>query len=576
MTEAGSGSRVVPGRLGAQALCLGLVAVLVVLLVLPIVKVVASGFRAGGGFTLFFFANAFMREVYRAGLLNSLAIGVCVTLLAGLIAVPLALLAHRLEFAGKRIVAALVLVPMILPPFVGAIGLRRILAREAGPLNLLLVHLGLADPLSPPNWLGENVFWAVVVLEALHLYPIFLLNVQAALANVDPTLEQAAANLGAGSLRTLARVTAPLTRPGIFAGASIVFIWSFTELGTPLMFDFNEVTPVQVFRGLGDIDIRPQPYALVVIMLSTSVLVYVVGKMLLGRSPGAQVVKAGAPARSRRLGALGSVLACAPFLLVTALAAVPHAGIILTSLAGRWQATVLPETWTLAHHAEALTSPVSLPAVTNSLRYASLSMILDLAIGFAVAYVVVRTRAWGRTLLDALSMLPLAVPGIVMAFGYIALTRPGGLLAALDPRATDPTVLLVVAYAVRRLPYVVRSASAGLEQTSPALEEAARNLGAGLARTVTRVTVPLVAANLIAAALIAFSFAVLEVSDSLVLAYWPEDYPVTKAIWELSFRLQGGDAIASALGVWGMLLLAAAIVIASRILGRRLGVLFRF
>lgn len=563
-------------RSGAQILTLVLLAVLFALLVLPVLKIVAAGFQAGGRPSAFFMINAFAREVYRQGLLNSLAIGAAVTLLSCLISVPLALVAHRYDFAGKRILSAIVLVPMILPPFVGAIGLRRMLARQEGPLNLLLTHLGLVDPLSPPNWLGDHAFWAVVVLEALHLYPIFLLNVQAALANVDPTLEQAAVNLGASPLRVLRKVTLPLMRPGLFAGASIVFIWSFTELGTPLMFDYNEVTPVQVFRGLNDIDIRPQPYALVVIMLAASVLVYLLGKLVLGRSSHAMVVKAGAASRTRSLGPLGSVAAALPFLLVFGLAVVPHVGVVLVSLAERWQGTVLPQMCTAAYHGEALRNSMSLPAVLNSLRYASLSMTVDLVLGFAVAYVVVRTRAWGRTALDALSMLPLAVPGIVMAFGYIALTRPGGFLAPLDPRSADPTLLLVIAYAIRRLPYVVRSSAAGLEQTSVTLEEAARNLGAGTIRTVSRITMPLVAANLVAAALLAFSFAVLEVSDSLILAYWPEDYPVTKAIWELSFRLQHGEAIASALGVWGMILLAATIFIASRILGKRLGALFRF
>jgi len=563
-------------RVWPHVLCALLLSALAALLVLPIVKIVIAGFVVDGEPSLFFVKNAFVREVYRRGLLNSLAVGGCVTLLCALITIPLALVSHRWDFAGKRLVSALVLVPMILPPFVGAIGLRRVLAREGGPLNLLLAGLGLVDPANPPNWLGDHAFWAVVVLEALHLYPIFLLNVQAALANVDPTLEQAASNLGAGPLTVLRRVTLPLMRPGVFAGASIVFIWSFTELGTPLMFDYNLITPVQVFRGLHDIDIRPQPYALVVIMLVASVLVYLLGKMLLGRSEGAMVVKAGAAARTRPLGPLGSALALAPFLVVFGLAVVPHVGVVLVSLADRWQGTVLPGTWTLSHHAGAVTNPLAGPSVLNSLRYASLSTLIDLGIGFAIAYVVVRTRALGRTALDAMSMLPLAVPGIVMAFGYVALTRPGNFLAPLDPRSADPTLLLVIAYAVRRLPYVVRSAAAGLQQTSPVLEEAARNLGAGIVRTVGTVTLPLVAANLVAAALLAFSFAVLEVSDSLILAYWPEDYPVTKAIWELGFRLQHGEAIASALGVWGMLLLAGTIFVASRILGKRLGALFRF
>ena len=331
-------------RPGAQVLCVLLLAVLGALLILPILKVVASGFQAGGRFSLFFVINAFGREVYRQGLVNSLMIGLCVTALTALIAVPLALLSHRFDFTGKRLLSAVVLVPMILPPFVGAIGLRRMLAREAGPLNLLLVNLGIVDPMNPPNWLGEHAFWAVVILEALHLYPIFLLNVQAALANIDPTLEQASENLGGGPLRTFARVTLPLMRPGLFAGGSIVFIWSFTELGTPLMFDFNQVAPVQVFHGLHDIDIRPQPYALVVILLAASVLVYLVGKLLLGRSSHAMVVKAGAASRTRRLGVLASLAAAAPFVVVFGLAVVPHVGVILLSLAEQWQGTLLPGT----------------------------------------------------------------------------------------------------------------------------------------------------------------------------------------------------------------------------------------
>ena len=559
-----------------QALCLLLLAVLAVLLVAPIVQVVAAGFVAGGEASLFFVLNAFSREVYRDGLIRSLELASCTTALAAAMAIPLAFLQHRLDFPLKKAMAAAVLVPMILPPFVGAIGLRRVLAREDGPLNLVLSGLGIVDPLDPPNWLGDHAFLAIVAIQALHLYPIFLLNVQAALANVDPTLEQAAENLGASQLSVFGRVTLPLLRPGIFAGASIVFIWAFTELGTPLMFDYNEVAPVQIFRGLQDIDIRPQPYALVFVMLVASVSIYLVGKTLLGRSPHVSVVKAGAAARTRRPGPLGSALALAAFLVVFLAAIVPHAGVVLLSLADRWQATILPAALTIGHHHEAITSPVSLPAVGNSLKYASLSMCGDLVLGFAIAWVVVRTRARGRLLLDGLSMVPLAVPGLVMAFGYVALTRPGHMLALLDPRTVDPTAILVIAYAVRRLPYAVRSAAAGLEQTSPVLEEAARNLGASVARTVRSVTIPLVMANLVAAALLTFSFAVLEVSDSLVLAYWPEDYPITKAIWELSFRLQGGEAVASALGVWGMVLLAVTIVGASRLLGRKLGALFGF
>jgi iron(III) transport system permease protein len=145
---------------------------------------------------------------------------------------------------------------------------------------------------------------------------------------------------------------------------------------------------------------------------------------------------------------------------------------------------------------------------------------------------------------------------------------------ALDVRE-NPTLLLVVAYAMRRLPYVVRSAVAGLEQTPADLELAARNLGASSARTMWRITVPLIGANLIAGALLAFAFAMLEVSDSLVLAQKMSYYPITKAIYDLFGRLGDGPYIAAALGVWAMVLLALTMLTANSLLGRRMGALFR-
>ena len=158
-----------------------------------------------------------------------------------------------------------------------------------------------------------------------------------------------------------------------------------------------------------------------------------------------------------------------------------------------------------------------MPAIANSLKYSSVATVVDLVLGVAIAYVVVRTRLAGRQVLDFLSMLPLAVPGLVLAFGYLAMSQEGHALAFLNP-VQNPTALLIIAYAVRRLPYVVRSAAAGFQQTSETLEEAAQNLGCPPVKATIRVTLPLITANLIAGGLLAFSFAMLEVSDSLILA----------------------------------------------------------
>jgi iron(III) transport system permease protein len=154
------------------------------------------------------------------------------------------------------------------------------------------------------------------------------------------------------------------------------------------------------------------------------------------------------------------------------------------------------------------------------------------------------------------------------------MTQEGRLFDFLNP-AKDPTLLLVIAYAVRRLPYVVRAAVAGLQQTSVVLEEAAQNLGCPPFRTLRRITLPLITANVLAGGLLAFSFAMLEVSDSLILAQKQQNYPITKAIYELFQLIGEGRYVASALGVWAMVFLGIAIFATSRILGRKLGALFR-
>ncbi|MHC5004996.1 MAG: ABC transporter permease [Planctomycetota bacterium] len=568
----------------AQAvLMVGLLALLTIFLLYPIWLIVKGAFvGADGGFTLHHLAVIFEDPALRAGLVRAALIGTFTTVLSLLLGVPLAVLSTRFDFPGKRAFGALILVPLILPPFVGAIGLTQILGRS-GALNTLLLDLGLVE--QGIDFLGRGGFWAIVVVEALHLYPIVYLNAAAALANLDPALEQAAENLGAGPWRRFRDVTLPLIRPGLFAGSTIVFIWSFTELGTPLMFDYQQVTPVQIFNGLKEMAASQQPYALTVIMLGAAVLAYVLGKLVFGGRAYAMYAKASIQSTERPLGPVAGAAAAAAFGGVIALAILPHIGVVLTSLSvsGQWYESVLPRAWTLDHYSNALGHPLAVGSIRNSLLLASGAVVVDLVVGLMIGYLLVRSRLPGRGLLDALSMLPLAVPGLVMAFGYVAMSlawpfgRNDPLEGWVDVLGAqpNPVPLLIIAYAVRRLPYVVRSTVAGLEQTAGELEDAAMNLGAGRLRTIRTIVVPLITANLIAGGLLAFSFAMLEVSDSLILAQRTEHFPITKAIYVLFARLGDGQYIASAMGVWGMALLALTLIGASMMLGRKMGAIFR-
>lgn len=558
-------------------LFLAVTAILSVLFLLPIFLVVKGGFWDDGGFTLRHLASVFRNPIYAEGLGNSVLIALGTTTLCLLVAVPLAWISHKYDFAGKGIFSAVVLVPMILPPFVGAIGMQQILGRY-GVLNAALG--------TSVDWLGQARYWGVVAIQALALYPIVYLNATASLANVDPAMDEAAANLGCPAWRRFFRITLPLIVPGLFAGCTIVFIWSFTELGAPLMLGYTTCASVQVFDALKEIGSSHFPYALVFVVLSASVLLYALGKLAFGRRSFAMQGKAATTFKPRRLRGAGALLALLPFVLVTFLALLPHFGVVLTSLSrpGSWYGTVLPQVLTFGNYAEALGHEMTVASIRNSLLFSSVAVVANLLLGVSIAFLVVRSKLRGAGVLDALSMIPLAVPGLVMAFGYLAISswlsnlgwvRSSAAWTALFDVRVNPTLFLVVAYAVRRLPYMVRSAVAGLQQTSEAFEEAAWNLGASPARTARAVTLPLIAANLVAGLLLAFAFSMLEVSDSLMLAQQARYYPITKTIYELFQLLGTGKYVASALGVWAMMFLTVAIAGVSVLLGKKMGALFR-
>lgn len=553
-------------------------AVFLVLFLWPLGNVILKGFTdPNGGFTFKFILEVFRNPIYAEGLFNSLRIALGTTFLTLLISLPLAWVNNRYDYPGKRWLTALLLVPMILPPFVGAIGFTQILG-VYGSLNSLLG--------TQKDWLADGRYFGVIILQALALYPIMYLNVAAALANVDHAMDEAAENLGCSGFTKFRRITLPLIMPGLFAGGTIIFIWAFTELGTPLIMNYTRCGSVQVFDAIKEIGESRLPYALVFVMLLCSVGLYSITKFLFGRHNYAMQSKAATTFTSIKTSGGKSLLVAFPTLFVISLALLPHIGVILTSLTepGQWYRSIFPSSITSENYENALGHEMTVSSIKNSLLFSSLAVMFNLGFGIAIAFVVVRSSIKLRGLLDALAMIPLAVPGLVMAFGYLsistllsntALIKNSDILLQFFDVKTNPTLFLVIAYAVRRLPYIVRSAVAGLQQTSASLEEAAANMGASPMVSLRRVTLPLITANLIAGALLAFSFSMLEVSDSLMLAQQAQYYPITKTIYELFQLIGDGKYIAAALGVWAMVFLAVTIIGSSLILGKKMGALFR-
>ena len=538
--------------------------------VYPMARSLAQSVFFNGKFTPQFLTSIFTNSSLRAGVINSLLIGLYTMLATTAVALPMAWIFIRFSFPGKRFINGLVLVPMVMPPFVGALGMKYIFAR-CGSLNLILAKLGL--PMV--DWLGAGGMAGVVLLEALHLYPIMFLNISAALANVDPAMEEAGRCLGASPMAIFRKITFPLLLPGYFAGAVIVFIWAFMDPGTPLVFEFRNCVPVQIFDHLNDMNVNPVGYALVVLALFVAIVSFVLSKWAAGRRSIISSGKGATVSAEKRV--TGARLMFIYFFLglLTAVALLPHFSVLLVSLSDKWFMTIFPEEFTLKYFKLAVTHKLAASSIRNSLLLSSFATIIDIILGLALGYLLVRRKSKFTNWIDTLVMLPLAVPGIVLGFGYIACFRGWNFAGfTLNPQV-NPFPLLIICYSIRRLPYVVRSAYAGFKQLSESLEESARNLGAAGFYVVRKISIPLVSSHILAGAIIAFSFAMFEVGSSLVLAFKEQDYPIAKAIYVLNMRLTDGPNIASAMGILGMILLAAALIITGTILGKRMGELFR-
>jgi iron(III) transport system permease protein len=543
-----------------------------VFLFYPVSLLLRGAFIADGRFTLRYFELLLASPLGRQALGNSFLIALLTTALTTLLTLPLAWVMTRFQFRGKALLSGLLLVPMIMPPLVGAIGLRQLLARY-GSLNLLLMEGGWVSPDQPIDWLGQGGFWGIVLLQVLNLYPILFLNLSAAMANVDPALREAAQNLGASGWRLFRTIILPLILPGYFAGAIIVFIWAFTDLGTPLIFGYSRVVPVQIFDAVNEINTNPLGYTLVVFVLGLTVALFWVSKSLLARKRYEMLARGHTAGAEVQANARQTALIWIATLGLILIALLPHLMVWVQSFSARWFFTVAPTQWTTANYAEVFQHGLTGSSIRNSLFYSSLSAVLDLGLGVSIAWLLTRRRVPLAGLVDALAMLPLALPGVVVAFGYVGAFDFK--LAWLNPRE-NPTLLLIISYSVRRLPYIVRSAYAGFQQTSITLEEASANLGASPWRTLRKITLPLVTAHLIAGTILTFAFAMLEVSDGLILAMKEKYFPITKMIYQLLARIDpNSPSVACALGVVGMVILTISLLVAGRLLGKKMGQLFR-
>ena len=536
--------RASPGLVVAAMLVL---AFLVLFLALPVGNVFYLAFvNADGSFTLGHFLAFFHQPLLQDSFYNSLYVALAATFFASVIALPLAYFTVRFQFRGAVLIQTLGVLPLIMPPFVGAVAMQLIFGR-AGTVNLLLDEwFGVTLPIMD----GLN---GVIFVEAIHYFPFILMNLIVSLRNIDGAMEEAAINLGSQGVRMFRRVIFPLALPGYIAGASLVFVKVFDDLGTPLVLGTTNMLAPQAYLRITQVGLDdPLGYVISVIMIGFSILaLWLSARIMKGRDY-STLQKGGTSLRKRRLTAWQSILAYGWIVLVLLLVLSPHIGVLLLSFATVWSYAPVPDGFTLDHYATIFQD--SSHMIQNTLLYCGLAAGLDVILGTAIAYLILRTRLPARQLLDWIASAALAVPGIVLAIGYMRTFR-GVELPGTEMALTSTWVLIMIAYAVRRLPYALRSCVAALQQISYSLEEAAASVGADRWSTIRRVVVPLMAGGILAGFVTSFITAAVELSATIMLVTRDSDAPMSYGIY-LYMQSASGRGPGAALGVLAVLAVA--------------------
>jgi len=541
-------------------LAFGLIlAFLLCFLLVPTGLVVYTAFvDETGAPTLGHFGNFFGQSVLRESFFNSLLVSLACVCCCSVIAVPLAYLTVRFEFRGALLIQTLGVLPLIMPPFVGAVALQLIFGRS-GSVNLLL-----------DDWFGFTVpimdgLAGVTFVESLHYFPFILLNLAAAMRNIDGAMEESALNLGARGWRLFRRVIFPLSMPGYLAGAALVFVKVFDDLGTPLVMGVSNMLAPQAYLRITSMGVEdPLGYVIGVIMVGFSILALWLAARVMKGKDYATLQKGGAVLQKRRLGRWESALATGWILLALAVTLAPHIGILLMSFARVWSYSALPDAYTLEHYVTVFQDAGGM--IGNTLLYCVLAAGLDVIIGGAIAYLILRTRLPARHWLDYLASAALAIPGLVLAIGYLRFFR-GVNLPLTNTPVVSTWVLIMLAYAVRRLPYALRACMAALQQVHVSLEEAAQSLGASRLSTIRRVVAPLMAGGILAGFVTSFITAAVELSATLLLASSESQAPMSYGIY-LYMQSIAGRGPGAALGVLAVLLVGLGTYFSHRFMDR--------
>jgi iron(III) transport system permease protein len=485
-----------------------LLALLLWSVVYPNAAIIVGSFERGLGDWRDFAASPADRDA----LWGTVVVSIGSVIGALLIGVPLAFLLSRTEFRGRRVLSGVATLPAALPPLVGVLAFL-FLYGESGVVTRAVQHvLGLRN--APWTLTGIP---AVIFVHAYTMYVYVFLFVSAGLERYDTTLDEAAAGLGASRTLSLRRVTLPLLTPSLAGAMLLVFMSALGSFSAPYIFGGGArvlATQILVSKLNGALGLA---YVETTVLAVTAVLALLLLRRLEGKRR-YTVAGKGRATRTPFRSELARTLLPPLAILLVVLLELPHAMVVLVSFArdGAWTTQIMPPEYTLDNYRRLAAERQLWRPITNSIGMSAAATAANAIVCFAIAYVVVLSRAPGRRAIALLAALPWAIPATAIALG-LAATFDRNAPAELRVLLVGTFWILPLAYFVRNIPLVTSAVEGSLRQMDPTLEDAARGLGASRWLALRRVVIPAARPGLVAGTMLAGVAAVGEFVASVVL-----------------------------------------------------------
>ena len=513
-------------------LAIPLVLILLVYIVFPMIATVFTSAEDGGAaYADFVSGNS------RQALVLSVGISLASVLTAGVVGTGLAVLLTRFSFPGRSVLKVFALLPLALPPLIGALSFYYLYGTSGIIPRVLAELTGV-----PASSLSFDGIAGVMLVHTLTMYPYFYLSVSAGLSGSDASLEEAAMNLGASRSTMWRTVLLPMLTPALVSGALLTFMVSMASFTAPQFYNVNTLTMrIVAAKTSGAYDLAAtQSTVLSVVSILFLLLMRWYQNRRLTRS-----MSKGTPQTVKTVqGILPQILAAIGSAVIVLVLAAPVAAIVLLAFTvnGTWTTQIIPPEYTLQNFIDIFTEPRSLRPLLVSSQMSAVAMAASIVVGVLTAWVIARWKGKGAGVLDLMIMLPWALPGTVVGINIVtAFASPTPF--NLGQVFLGSLWILPLAYFIRFVPLVFRNAAASLAQIDPSVEEAAQNLGAGPLRTLRTITLPLMARGVIAGALLAFVQGFGEYVASVVI-YPARFVPLSVEIYNRQYANDLGTAFA--------------------------------